>query len=144
MRYFAQIICFFIFTVASAVVFANDAPVHTDLININTATAGELADALPGIGPAKSQAIVQYRERNGPFSSVDALVNVKGIGPATLKKIRALLLPQQSQEQTSSRVRSVTKVVSRDVADTLSKQERKTRRAIKAALTVANRKTTKK
>src|SRR5215475_3561751 len=56
-------------------------------INVNTATKEEL-DALPGIGPVKAQAIIDYRTKNGPFKSVDDLKKVNGIGDATLEKIR--------------------------------------------------------
>ncbi len=57
-------------------------------VNINTATKEEL-DALPGIGPAKAQAIVDHRKQNGPFRTVDDLKNVKGIGAKRLEKMRA-------------------------------------------------------
>ena len=53
-------------------------------VNINTATAEEL-EALKGIGKAKAQAIVAYREQFGEFESLDELMEVKGVGEATLK-----------------------------------------------------------
>lgn len=60
------------------------------LINVNTATAVEL-EALPGIGEVLSQAIVDHRTENGPFTSVEQLVDVSGIGDATLEDIRELV-----------------------------------------------------
>jgi competence protein ComEA len=59
-------------------------------INLNTATLAEL-DSLPGIGPVLAQRIIDYREEHGPFQSVDELLNVKGIGPELLEKIRDLV-----------------------------------------------------
>ena len=59
-------------------------------VDLNRATAAEL-DALPGIGPATAQAIVDHREANGPFASVDDLEQVRGIGPAKLATIRPLV-----------------------------------------------------
>jgi competence protein ComEA len=56
-------------------------------ININTASAAEL-DLLEGIGPVKAQAIIDYRNEHGFFRTVDELINVPGIGPATLEAIR--------------------------------------------------------
>ena len=55
--------------------------------DINRATEAEW-DELPGIGPAKARAIVEDRERNGPFRSVDDLLRVKGIGPKLLERIK--------------------------------------------------------
>jgi competence protein ComEA len=52
-------------------------------LDINTATAAEL-EALPGIGPALAGRIVAYREGHGPFSTVEELLNVDGIGAKTL------------------------------------------------------------
>lgn len=57
-------------------------------VNINTADAAALAEALHGVGPAKAQAIVEHRKANGPFRSADQLVAVKGIGLATVEKNR--------------------------------------------------------
>ena len=54
------------------------------LVNINTANALEL-ELLQNIGPAKAARIIEYREQNGPFTSVDDLVQVSGIGPKTLE-----------------------------------------------------------
>ena len=58
-------------------------------VNINTADATALAKALDGIGPAKASAIVSYREKNGPFKSVDQLAMVEGITQKLIDKNRA-------------------------------------------------------
>lgn len=60
------------------------------LINVNTATNTELEE-LPGVGEVIAQAIVDYRTENGPFTSVDQLLDVSGIGDATLENIRDLV-----------------------------------------------------
>ncbi len=60
---------------------------NSGLININTATASQLT-ALNGIGETKAAAIVEYREQHGRFTSVDELLNVRGIGEKTLANIR--------------------------------------------------------
>ena len=56
-------------------------------VNLNTASQAEL-EALQGIGPAKAKAIIEYREKNGPFVSVDDLKKVDGIGSGTIKQLR--------------------------------------------------------
>ena len=56
-------------------------------ININTATKDEFV-ALPGIGPAKAQAIVDYRKAHGPFKTVEDLKDVKGIGAKRFEKLK--------------------------------------------------------
>jgi len=56
-------------------------------IDLNTATAADL-ETLPGVGPATAAAIVDDRDRNGPFASVDELDRVPGIGPAKLAALR--------------------------------------------------------
>ncbi|MCI8210405.1 competence protein ComEA [Pseudomonas sp. S25] len=55
-------------------------------VNINTADAETLQKQLSGIGKGKAEAIVAYREANGEFTSVDELIEVKGIGKALLDK----------------------------------------------------------
>ncbi|WP_319004732.1 ComEA family DNA-binding protein [Microbulbifer variabilis] len=57
-------------------------------VNVNSASAAELAEKLVGIGETKAQLIIEYREQHGPFTSLDQLLNVKGIGAATLDKNR--------------------------------------------------------
>lgn len=57
-------------------------------VDINTADAATLAASLDGIGAAKAEAIIAYRKENGPFKSMDQLVDVKGIGLRTVEKNR--------------------------------------------------------
>ena len=57
-------------------------------VNINTAPASEIADALNGIGLSKAQAIVDYRSAYGNFSRADEIVFVRGIGESTYEKNR--------------------------------------------------------
>jgi competence protein ComEA len=65
-------------------------PDATGPLDLNTATAEQL-DTLPGVGPATAAAIVSHRERNGPFATVDGLLDVRGIGPAKLEALRDLV-----------------------------------------------------
>lgn len=69
---------------------ATDDPAGDDLdddrVDINHASVEELSEVMKGIGPKKAEAIVEYREKHGPFKTANDLLNVKGIGPSTLKK----------------------------------------------------------
>jgi competence protein ComEA len=58
-------------------------------VDINRADAATLAKELEGVGSSRAQAIVQYREKNGPFKKADDLLNVKGIGDKVLEQNRA-------------------------------------------------------
>ena len=73
---------------------AQSAPIATpmlDMLDINTATAKELAKVMKGVGLRKAKRIVAFRQANGDFPSVDALIRVKGIGKKTVRKNRELI-----------------------------------------------------
>lgn len=57
-------------------------------VNINSANAKQLSNALEDVGPAKAQAIIDYRKSHGPFKAVQDLSHVRGIGPKTLAENR--------------------------------------------------------
>jgi competence protein ComEA len=63
--------------------------VHADPVNVNTADATALAKALNGVGPAKAKAIVAYRDKNGPFKTVEQLAMVEGISQKLIDRNRA-------------------------------------------------------
>ena len=71
------------------------------LIDINSADAVSIAENLNGIGASKAQAIVDYRAKNGPFASVDDLVNVKGIGMKTIDRNRDYLTITPSDQSSN-------------------------------------------
>ena len=58
----------------------------SDTVSINTASIGVLAEALEGVGPKLAKRIVDFRERYGEFKSIEALGDVRGIGPSLLAK----------------------------------------------------------
>ncbi len=64
------------------------------LVNINTATAMEL-ETLPGVGEVTAQRIIEYREANGPFETIEEIQDVSGIGPKTLKGIEEIITVDQ-------------------------------------------------
>lgn len=64
------------------------ASIEQSTVNLNTADSETLARELNGVGAAKARAIVEYREANGAFASIDELLEVKGIGTAILEKNR--------------------------------------------------------
>jgi competence protein ComEA len=67
-------------------------------VDLNTADAATLARELKGIGPARAEAIVAWREANGPFRSPDDLVLVQGIGERVLEDNRAALTVSTPEE----------------------------------------------
>ena len=66
-------------------------------VNINTASAEEL-DGLPGIGPVLAQRIIDRRTEQGPFTSVEELLEVDGIGQATLDGLREFITVKETKE----------------------------------------------
>ena len=61
-----------------------------ETVNLNSAQSSEL-QTLPGIGPAKAEAIIEYRETNGPFKSIEDLKEISGIGDKTFEKLKDLI-----------------------------------------------------
>lgn len=76
---------------ASLPALAGDAP--QGVVNVNTATAEQL-QLLPRVGPALADRIIEFRQSNGPFGSVDELVAVKGIGERSLAKLEPFVTTQ--------------------------------------------------
>ncbi len=77
---------------------------YAEKLNINTANAQTIADGMKGVGMKRAQAIIDYREKNGPFASIDDLIHIKGIGPKTLETNRdnlALEDPAQADKPTA-------------------------------------------
>jgi len=66
-------------------------------VNVNSASAEEIAEALKGVGLSKAEAIVDYRNTNGEFKHIDELVNVKGIGIRTVDINREYILLDNSE-----------------------------------------------
>ncbi len=76
-----------VFVIGKDGLFLTPTPVPGDPVNINTADLA-LLDTLPGIGPTTAQRIIDYRDANGPFQTVDDLLKVAGIGPVRLERLR--------------------------------------------------------
>lgn len=74
--------------VASLMLLAGALACAGERINLNAADAETLSANIVGIGPAKAAAIVAWREKHGPFRTVDDLLLVQGIGESTLEKNR--------------------------------------------------------
>ncbi len=77
-------------TIGGSGLLVTPTPFAGEKININTASV-ELLDTLPGIGQTVAAKIVEYREQNGPFTRVEDLLKIPGIGPSTLEGIRGLI-----------------------------------------------------
>ena len=67
-------------------------------VDVNMATQSEL-ESVKGLGPAKAKAIIDYREKHGPFKSLDELANVKGLGKASVAKFQSDLSVNEAQSK---------------------------------------------
>jgi competence protein ComEA len=67
-------------------------------LNLNSATSAQL-EALPGIGKATAERIVEYRQKNGGFKKVEDLMNVRGVGEKSFLKLKPLITVAQSRER---------------------------------------------
>ena len=89
----------FLTTLIAVVLLACAGPAMAGPVNINTADAETISAELQGVGITKAIAIVEYRKANGPFKSVDALAQVKGIGERTVEINRANILLDSTEEK---------------------------------------------
>lgn len=79
---------------------ASPSPSASGVVDVNSATEAELM-LLPGVGPTKARAILQTRQRMGRFRRVEDLLRVRGIGRATLRRIRTMVTLQGGTTMTS-------------------------------------------
>lgn len=70
------------------------------VVNVNSATQAELR-TLPDVGPKLAARIVQYRDRHGPFSSIEQMTEVRGLGPKTLEKLAPMLVLTNAADGTT-------------------------------------------
>lgn len=68
-------------------------------VDINSASANQLAESLQGVGPQKAAAIVAYRQQHGPFRSLQDLANVKGIGASLVEKNKGQIRLGQAESE---------------------------------------------
>jgi competence protein ComEA len=87
-RSFVMMLGLLLGMMVAPVVAAEPAIDSVPVVNINSAGAEELAESLKGVGLRKAQAIVNSREKDGPFKAVDDLARVKGIGQSTIDRNR--------------------------------------------------------
>src|SRR5262249_53607163 len=84
-------------------------------VNINTATKEEL-DALPGIGPVKAQAIIDYRTKNGPFKTPEDIMKVSGIKEGEFSKLKGLISVSGASTPVAASPKSETKAAAPPMA----------------------------
>lgn len=85
-------LCFAILLAVSASVYA------ADKLNVNDATAEQISHTMKGVGAQKAERIVVYRKSHGPFTNIDQLMQVKGIGTKTIEANRDLITTKKPSE----------------------------------------------
>jgi len=78
-------------------------------VNVNTADVETLARELDGIGPSRAQAIVDYRDKNGPFRSAEELLKVQGIGQRVLDQNRDNIRVEKAAQKASAAAKPATR-----------------------------------
>jgi competence protein ComEA len=114
-------------------------------VNINTATEQEL-DSLPGVGPAKAKAIVEYRKAHGDFKSVDDLKNVKGIGDKTFADLKSSIAVSGATSVPAAPAKDKKEVVKDKAAEVKADTKaaaKETKSEAKSATAVVEKKTDK-
>lgn len=106
-----------IFLILIFVLFTFSGQVYAGKVDINKADAQTLQENLTGVGPAKAKAIVDYRRKHGKFNSLDDLMQVPGIGEATIQKNRRNLSLKSGLSKTkkTAEKKSEKKVVKKSV-----------------------------
>ncbi len=106
------------------------------VVDINRADAATMIENWKGIGEKKAEAIIKYRNSNGPFSSIDDLSNVKGIGEGTIKTNRKYMsVTKGVSKPTGKKQSSTTKSTTKDTKAKTSSKDKKTSSSDKKATT---------
>ena len=84
-----------------------DGSIASAKLDLNSATVDELARQLPGIGPKKARRVVSWRKEHGPFTHIEQLQEVKGIGPKTVSKLRPLVRIGSAASARQSQLRAL-------------------------------------
>jgi competence protein ComEA len=95
MKMLRTAIAFFLLSVGSLTALASP-------VNINTADELTLSQEINGVGPKLAKSIVEFREQNGAFATIDDLQRVKGIGPKLVDRNKANMTVEESAEPTTS------------------------------------------
>jgi len=121
-----------IFLILTFVLLTFSGQVYAGKVDINKADAQTLQENLDGVGPAKAKAIVDYRRKHGKFKSLDNLMQVPGIGEATIKKNRRNLslkggLSKTKKSTAKKKSQPDKKVTKKSAKKTVKKKDKKSK-----------------